>query len=271
MPTKSIFKLNQEGVEKRKKDLNEFLKSLVKRPEILSNPIMRSFLEIDSHCSSIKGPAPTCISTLDDLPLGVRDFQYISEDSILFITLGEMKVTSRIDAYLTNVTFPWEKSSDNFIIVGAIVCYKVSKDEITKQRKFTRLWVKPYPVQTSKLRYDPNSHLVGIGLDDGKVNVLKVKSDNQYLSFDDIATLKNHKSRINGIEFDVKKGYIYTAAEDCKFLVTDLAYQEKILEVCVGAYPLTGLFYDMDNSRIFVSNTNAQIYIIDILSVMILT
>ena len=131
LPPKPFFKLNAEALEKRKRDLTDLLKNLTQRQEILSNPIMRSFLEIDSHCSSIKGPSPRIVAELDDLPLGVRDFQYVHDCSVMFMCLSEMKITSRIDAYLTNVTFPWEKTSENFIIVGAVVCYRVSKDAVS--------------------------------------------------------------------------------------------------------------------------------------------
>ena len=36
-------------------------------------------------------------------PLGVRDFLYVENENMLFVSLSDMEVTSRIDAYLTNV------------------------------------------------------------------------------------------------------------------------------------------------------------------------
>ena len=115
------------------------------------------------------------------------------------------------------------------------------------------------------MRYDPQSHLVGVGLDDGQVNILKLSS-HLSLGFEEMANLKDHTLRINGIEFDSKRGYVYTVAEDSKFIATDLRQTEKVLDISVGSYALAGLFNNAENSRIFVSNTNAQIYIMDILT-----
>lgn len=47
--------------------------------------------------------APIKITELADLNLGGRDFVYVREDNLLFVAMSDMNITSRIDAYLTNV------------------------------------------------------------------------------------------------------------------------------------------------------------------------
>ena len=84
--------------------------------------------------------------------------------------------------------------------------------------------------QTGKLKYDPQPHFVGVKLDDSRVNILKLSS-HWSLCFEEMATLKQHEFRINLIEFDFNRGYVYTAAEDYKFIVTDLRYTEKVLNI----------------------------------------
>lgn len=56
-----------------------------------------------------------------------------------------MKLGSRIDAYLTNVTFPWEKQSDSHVTVGALIVYRVIIEG--DDYKFERLWVKSFNMQ----------------------------------------------------------------------------------------------------------------------------
>lgn len=49
--------------------------------------------------------SPIKIAELGDLNLGGRDFIYLEKDQYLIVAISDMNITSRIDAYLTNVTF----------------------------------------------------------------------------------------------------------------------------------------------------------------------
>jgi len=44
------------------------------------------------------------VTELHDLTLGARDFIYLREENLLFVAMSDMNITSRIDAYLTNVS-----------------------------------------------------------------------------------------------------------------------------------------------------------------------
>jgi len=63
----------------------------------------------------------------------------------LFALISDMNVASRMDAYLTNIKFPWEKDLPDVIIsVGVLECYiQPNKDEW----KFDRIWVKTFNCQ----------------------------------------------------------------------------------------------------------------------------
>lgn len=56
-----------------------------------------------------------------------------------------MNITSRVDAYLTNVNFPWEKKTDTHVTVGALMLYRFKVDN--HSHSFEKLWVKSYPTQ----------------------------------------------------------------------------------------------------------------------------
>lgn len=82
------------------------------------------------------------------MPLGVRDFVYVNDKAWLFVSLSDMKLTSRLDSYLTNVNLPWEKKrSDNitFATVGALLFYRVGIESDGKTWNFTRLWATNFP------------------------------------------------------------------------------------------------------------------------------
>lgn len=109
MPVKGFFKLNEEACEKRRLDLQEYVRGLAKRSDIRVDPFFRDFFELDLHNSNTICYSPIKVAELTGLPLGVRDFHYLNEKGLLFLALSDMKITSRIDSYLTNISMPWEK------------------------------------------------------------------------------------------------------------------------------------------------------------------
>ena len=51
---------------------------------------------------------------------------YVNDKAWLFVALSDMKLTSRLDSYLTNVNLPWEKKRPEnvtFSTVGALLFY----------------------------------------------------------------------------------------------------------------------------------------------------
>ncbi len=63
----------------------------------------REFLELDTQIPESVTYSPMKVTELHDLNLGGRDFVYLREQHLLFVAMSDMNITSRIDAYLTNV------------------------------------------------------------------------------------------------------------------------------------------------------------------------
>ena len=112
MPGKTLFKIkSKDQLDKRKNQLEKFLQECINRKDIESNEAFKAFLEIDKHSPDLVYNPPTIIYENNDLPLGVRDFVFDEENNLLFIVCCDMKITSRVDAYITNVNLPWEKKN----------------------------------------------------------------------------------------------------------------------------------------------------------------
>jgi hypothetical protein len=97
-----------------------------------------------------------------DLPLGARDFYLDLKEGILFTSISDMNVTSRVDSYLTNMKLPWEKELPQgaMITVGAVECY-IQKDK--SEFKFDKLWTKTFQTQVIVLYWDAPSCLLLTG------------------------------------------------------------------------------------------------------------
>ena len=110
---------------------------------------------------------PVKIAEINDLPLGGRDFHYVEHTGTLYVAVSEMKIASRLDSYITNVsrwrcltlikfTMPWEKKEkvETFATVGAVIVYKVKAPKEASDSsswQFQRLWMKGYPLQTGSI------------------------------------------------------------------------------------------------------------------------
>ena len=73
------------------------------RPDIRTSSQFRNWLEIDRQIQSI-AYMPVKIAEINDLPLGGRDFHFVEETGTLYVAVSEMKIASRLDSYITNVS-----------------------------------------------------------------------------------------------------------------------------------------------------------------------
>ena len=107
---KTLFKIkDREQLEKRKKQLEAFLKKCAKRKDIESNTNIKAFLELDKYSPDLTYNAPSIVYENNELPQGLRNFFFFEEASIMYIACCDMKIASRLDAYVTNINLPLEK------------------------------------------------------------------------------------------------------------------------------------------------------------------
>ena len=68
-----------------------------------TNSHFREFLELDTQLPETVVNTPIKIAEYNELNLGGRDFIYLKEENLMFVAMSDMNITSRLDAYLTNV------------------------------------------------------------------------------------------------------------------------------------------------------------------------
>lgn len=68
-----------------------------------TNNHFREFLELDTQLPETVVNTPVKIAECTELHLGGRDFLYFKEENLMFVAMSDMNITSRLDAYLTNV------------------------------------------------------------------------------------------------------------------------------------------------------------------------
>ena len=255
MPGKTLFKIkDRDQLEKRKKQLETFLKECANRKDIVSNETFKGFLDIDKHSPDMTYNPPTIIYENNELPLGVRDFVYFEEGRILFLVCCDMNITSRVDAYITNVNLPWEKKTDQHISVGAVFAFKVIEDKRGNSYLFDKLWAKSFPEQTGVVNFNKNQLVLQVGLDSGTIIFYKTSVESKYLAFEEILNLKPHTNRVMGLCYDDQQGYIYSCSTDKKFMLSEFGSISNVTEVAQSNFGYTALIHDKQNERLFLTN-----------------
>ena len=61
---------------------------------------------------------PVKVAEFSELNLGGRDMLYIKEENLMFVAMSDMNITSRLDAYLTNVIIVGYKMYIVYISLG---------------------------------------------------------------------------------------------------------------------------------------------------------
>jgi hypothetical protein len=220
MPGKTFLKISSlDALNKRKSQLETFLKECVKRKDIVSSEGFRSFIEIEKNSPELKIYNPEKIASYEGLPLGLRDFIYLKEENVLIVACSDMSLISRIDSEITNVKLPWEEETNSHISIGGVVVYKLDGYNVVD-----RLWTKSYPKQTGVISWCNESSVLTVGLDDGKMFLYKANRESNFTIFDEILEIKPHTDRVMGISLDAANYYLYSCSTDKKFSVSLIEY-----------------------------------------------
>ena len=104
-PPKTWLPLKYDtDIEDRRLKLHNWLFEIVNRVDMRTSPIFRFFCIVDHYMTESISYSPVKIAELNDLQLGGRDFELSLSKGLLFVAMSEMKITSRLDSYITNVS-----------------------------------------------------------------------------------------------------------------------------------------------------------------------
>ena len=256
---KTLFKVSAYGeLNKRQLELQSFINTCLVRKDIMSNTFFTEFLEIEHNAPELVYNKQTCLSQFDDLPLSVKRFIYLDKEGILFVICSDTNLTSRMDAYITNLNLPWEQKNDTHISVGCFFAFKVIYDS-AKGFKFEKVFAKSFPEQTGAIDFDQNNMVLCIALASGSIMFYKIFAESNYTQYDYMNEYCHHRGMITGIAYDSKAGYMYSCGVDRKLIACETSYLDIPMEVYESLSEYTNLLYDKHNSRLFLTTSAGEV------------
>ena len=256
---KSLFKVSAYGeLNKRQFALIDFMNQCLVRKDIVSNRCFSDFIDLERNSPELLYNAPLTLTSFEDLPLGVTDFIYREKEQMLFVICSDMNLTSRVDAYITNINLPWEQKEESHIAVGAFFAFKVIFDA-NKGFKFEKVFAKSFAEQTGSIYYDEESLVLSIGLASGLIVFYKIMSDSMFTQYDFMCEHQHHRGMVTGVAYDSKTGFMYSCGADKKLVVAETNYLDVPTEVYESLTEYTKLVLDRKNDRLFLTNEAGEV------------
>jgi hypothetical protein len=255
--------------DKQRQQLEEFLKNILDRSDLINSLIVKNFLELENHFPDYMIFQPLLLVDIKDYKMEVTDVHFCSLENLLFIGYANSSTTGRLSSYLNSLSSLWESS-----YMGAMSIYHMAKSNYGEVH-MQRLFLTEFYSQVSKLYYIESHSMLLLGLYDGTLLIFKVYTNlKEYISKELVEKpikLRPHKSRIIDFGADISVGYIYTAAYgDNKVSVSEVNYETVITSIPVSRYNLTTFHYENASKRIFFTDEGNSLWILQIIDYVII-
>ena len=259
IPGTTLFKVSSaDALNKRKKDLQIFLRSCIQRRDIMQNNQFQTFLELDKNAPEVVGNDVELVYNYQKLPLGCRNFMVIPHRGIMVVCCSNMNIVSRSNVMLSNLTLGMSKNDEDKVPMGAAFIYQCEPDK-KEIYAIHKIWAKPFPIQTGTIYWEDKHEIFIVGNDDGKIYAYKAKPNTHYLQMNQIGELIYHTDRVMGVALDPSTLNLYSCSTDKTFYVTDLKNSASNILINMGLSGYTNLEFESENQRIFLTNENGEL------------
>ena len=262
IPGTTFFKVTStEQLNKRKSDLERFLKECVRRRDIFLNPDFRQFLSLETYAPEVIANDVSIKYEYKKFPLGVRDFIIVPNRGIMCVCCSDMSVISRTDSMFANFSFGKGKKQEEIIPLGAAFIYQCEPNE-KEIYKIHKIWVKTYPIQTGVIYWEDVNEIFCVGNDDGKIHIYKAVPNTHYLKMDTVIDLSHHVNRVMGLYLDPETMLLYSVSTDRTFFCTDLKnnlFAQMLIFTNTSGF--TNLIFDKKNHRLFLTDEEGDLIV----------
>lgn len=205
---------------------------------------------------------------------------YDSKSSLLFLACVDKNFTSKISNYFSKLNIFSVNSKDKENIekgISQLIIYNIIKNN-SGETHFEKLYFKNFKEEICYLKYyekidSDNDNILVMGFKNGNIELYKIFINESYKItrefVEKLCSIKVHKNPIVGVAINFTIGYIYSVAKENTLNISEINYQSFIKSFHITNFEIKTFFYDQEKLRIYISDNNGSIWIIDILSSVI--
>jgi hypothetical protein len=224
------------------------------------------FLRLENHFADFQLFQPLSIYQLDDLTYPVNAFYYDKRTSLMFLGLTNPSISGKINNYFSKLfsSSSKEENSPGFLLIYNIIRSK------SGAHHFEPLYQKPLPAAVSSIDFSSSSNMLILGLTNGSIvlNKLFVDESSQVTKelIDELCTIKAHKKKVIGVCLNSSLGYVYSLAAEGSIVLSEMNYGSVMKSFPVSKKEMTTMAFDERWGRVFCTDENGSIWIVDLLS-----
>lgn len=261
----------------RKEGLNNYLREVINRVDLLTSVYCIKFLKLENHYPDISLYHPLLMYNLEnELELPISCAYFYEETNLLFLGMGkpnENYLGGLLSKVKSGLSF-FKKTNPQKVICGQLVIYNIIKN-YQGLTHFEPLYSKPLFSECVSINYYKEKNCLCLGLNDGTVQLYKVyttestqESQGQFVI--EAGIVSCHKAPIVGSIVNFNYGYIYTIARETYIKISELNYQTLMKEIPITKRNVTQMSYNSSQGRLILGDEGGSVYIIDLVSNVLL-
>ena len=274
--------IGNEGISdinNRKSILNQYMKDVCNRADLMTSIYCVKFLKLENHFPSLMNHYPKELYYFKDqlvLPISVSYF--FEKANLLFLGCGKEYKTvfnSLLDKVKGISPFNFGSNSNkqlklkkNTQVKGQFVIINIIKNFQNKYL-FEPLYAQPLYTQCSSINFFQEKSCLTIGMYDGSVNIYKIfinetTPETQGNLVVEAGIFQAHLKPVIGTVVNFINGYIYTMSKENSIKIFDINYQNFIKSVSITVKPMTTMNYDEKTKMLIIGDEMGRFYFVDL-------
>ena len=274
--------IDNEGISdinNRKSILNQYMKDVCNRADLMTSIYCVKFLKLENHFPSLMNHYPKELYYFKDqlvLPISVSYF--FEKANLLFLGCGKEYKTvfnSLLDKVKGISPFNFGSNSNkqlklkkNTQVKGQFVIINIIKNFQNKYL-FEPLYAQPLYTQCSSINFFQEKSCLTIGMYDGSVNIYKIfinetTPETQGNLVVEAGIFQAHLKPVIGTVVNFINGYIYTMSKENSIKIFDINYQNFIKSVSITVKPMTTMNYDEKTKMLIIGDEMGRFYFVDL-------
>lgn len=124
------------------------------------------------------------------------------------------------------------------------------------------LWTESFELRATKLAWNKELTILGVGFQNGSVTCIRVESEKHYGSHYEFGRMRKHTSAVLGMVINPLTGYMYSIAKDNCLISTDLGDYDGNFKEKAFKTKLTLMLDDRINYRFFLGDKDGNLYML---------
>jgi len=206
LPPKSLWnRTDPVFLAQRRTQLDAFIKATAQRTDLVRSQLVRDFLQIVKFAPEVQVPEPQLQGQLALETQAVR--LAVSDRTVITLSTGKGAAFAQL--------------------------YQRLEADWT----YRSVWKTQVASNPTEICFDSLLTLLVIGLESGLIVVFRVYTELNCEKFDLFCELPAHISAVRGLALNYSNSYLYSTAEDCRLLVTDVNSETLLADISLTDQP----------------------------------